>query len=131
MGDNVFAPESVGAAVAEALERGPTAATPPAVLAFLKTWKPGGTDPLALAAVMRRPPNPVFTLDQLARINLPLLIVNGENDPVMALGGRLAAILPDVRTVRVPHSGHFDLPSQPSFKSAALEFLNAAGPPGT
>ncbi len=127
VGDNVFAPEAVGAAVAEALEQGPSPATPPAVLAFLKTWKPGGTDPLALAAVMRRPPNPVFSLDQLARISLPILIVNGDSDPVTALGGRLAATLANAQVVIVPNSGHFDLPSQPLFRSTALEFLNSGG----
>jgi len=130
VGDNVFAPEAVGAAVAEALEHGPTPVTTAPVLAFLKTWKPGATNPLALAAVLRRPPNPVFSVDQLARINLPILIVNGENDPVTTLGGRLAATLANVRVASVPQSGHFDLPSQPQFKVAALEFLNAPGPIG-
>ena len=131
VGDNVFAPEAVGAAVADALERGPTPTTPPAVLAFLKTWQPGGTHPLALAAVMRRPPNPVFSVEQLARINLPMLIINGENDPVLSLGGRLAATLAAVRTLMVPQSGHFDLPGQALFKSAALEFLNAGAGDGS
>lgn len=126
VGDNVFAPEAVGTAVADALERGPTPTTPPAVLAFLKTWQPGNTDPLALAAVLRRPPNPVFSEDQLARIDVPILIVNGANDPVLALGSRLATLLTNVRSVLVPDTGHFDLPSQPLFRSAAMEFLNGA-----
>jgi pimeloyl-ACP methyl ester carboxylesterase len=124
VGDNVFAPESVGQAVADALEHGPTSTTPAAVLAFLRTWKPDGTHPLALAAVLRRPPNPVFSDDRLARIRAPVLVVNGANDPLMALGRRLAAALAEVETVIVPGAGHFDLPGQPLFKSAAIAFLN-------
>ena len=124
VGDNVFAPESVGAAVAEALERGPGPNTPPPVLTFLKTWKRGGPDPLALAALMRRPPNPVFTRERLAGIHLPILIVNGEQDPVVAMGQQLTTSLPDVRSMIVPDTGHFDLPAQPLFISAAISFLN-------
>lgn len=123
VGDNVFAPESVGLAVAEALENGPGPATPAPVLAFLKLWQPGTTDPLALAAVMRRPPNPVFTAERLRGIDVPILIVNGEHDPVVALGQRLTSSLAHVQTVLVPNTAHFDLPAQPSFISLATSFL--------
>ncbi len=130
VGDNVFAPEAVAAAVAEALELGPSAGTPPAVLAFLNTWKPGTTDPLALAAVMRRPPNPVFSPERLAALQLPVLIVIGEQDPVTRLGRRLETALKNVRSMRLPGTAHFDLPAHQAFLTAALSFLNEAGPGG-
>ena len=123
IGDNVFAPELVATAVAEALEHGPTPTTPPPVLAFLRTWKPGNTDPLALAAVMRRPANPVFSHERLATLGLPVLIVNGERDPVVALGQQLAASLKNARSVTVPNAAHFDLPKHEAFISAAIAFL--------
>src|SRR5690606_18912138 len=40
IGDNAFAPETIGDAAARALEHGPDDATPPAVQAFLATWDP-------------------------------------------------------------------------------------------
>ena len=82
IGDNVFAPESIAEAAAHALERGATADTPPPVLAFLRTWEPERNDALAIAAVLRRPPNPTFTRSGLGRIAQPVLIVNGDADPV-------------------------------------------------
>jgi pimeloyl-ACP methyl ester carboxylesterase len=124
VGDNVFAPESVAEAVADALERGPSHTTPPAVLAFLSTWKAGRTEPLALAAVLRRPPNPVFSQERLAQIGLPILIVNGERDPVAAMSRQLTNSLANARITIVPDTGHFDLPGQPLFRSAALAFLS-------
>ncbi len=81
VGDNVFAPEVVAEAAAVALERGPQPDTPPPVLAFLKTWDPERNDPLAIAAVLRRPANPVFTEAGLGTVAGPVLLVNGDRDP--------------------------------------------------
>jgi pimeloyl-ACP methyl ester carboxylesterase len=130
VGDNVFAPESVAPAVAEALEHGPNAGTPPPVLVFLKTWNRGSTDPLALAAVMRRPANPVFSPERLAQIRVPVLVVNGELDPVRTLGGRMLAALTDCQSLTVPGTAHFDLPANRLFMAAALSFLNRNGTAG-
>jgi len=123
IGDNVFAPESIAEAAARALEHGPTPETPPPVVAFLQTWESGHNDPLAIAAVLRRPPNPTFTAARLKRIAAPVLIVNGDLDPVIRLGNRLASSLADVRCVTLPGVDHFALPAQPAFIGHALDFL--------
>lgn len=130
VGDNVFSPELIAPAVADALEQGPRPTTPPAVLAFLKTWKRGHTDPLALAAVLRRPANPIFSPGRLSRIHVPTLVVNGELDPVLALGSTLLTTLPDCQSLIVPGTAHFDLPANNLFMAAALSFLNCEGNPG-
>lgn len=126
VGDNVFAPEGVAEAAARALELGPNAETPPPVLAFLKTWEPQRNDPLAVAAVLRRPPNPLFTPERLARITQPVLIVNGAEDPVARQSSRLIDSLSDVTLRTIPGVGHFDLPAQAAFIRPAIDFLQGA-----
>jgi pimeloyl-ACP methyl ester carboxylesterase len=110
-------------APALALERGATPETPPPVLAFLKTWEPDRNDALAVVAVLRRPPNPTFTDERLQGIRAPVLIVNGDSDPVMQLGSRLTSSLANVRCVTLPGVDHLGLPAQPAFIRHAVEFL--------
>jgi len=126
IGDNVFAPESIADAAATALERGPTAETPPPVLAFLRTWEPQCNDPLAIAAVLRRPPNPTFAEDGLRRIVAPVLIVNGDADPVARLGNRLVSSLANVTCVTLPGVDHLGLPAQTAFIHHAVAFLGSS-----
>lgn len=123
IGDNVFAPESIAEAAARALEHGPTPETPPPVLAFLETWEPERNDARAIAAVLRRPPNPTFTEERLRRISAPVLIVNGDADPVTRLGHRLVSSLAHVTSVILPGVDHLSLPAQPDFIRHAVEFL--------
>jgi len=124
VGDNVFAPEAIGEAAASALEHGPQADTPPPVRMFLDTWDPTLNDPLAVAAVLRRPPNPVFAEDAFMRIESPILIVNGGDDVVAHMGTRLLSAL-GVQQILLPGVGHFDLTAQKEFCTSALEFLGA------
>ena len=126
IGDNVFAAEQVAGAAAHALEAGPGPDTPTAVRAFLETWEPERNDALAVAAVLRRPANPVFTPERLRKLDCPVLIVNGELDPVARAGTRLASSLPGSRTVVISGAGHFDLPRQEKFIREALDFLGAS-----
>lgn len=127
IGDNVFAPEAIGEAAASALELGPSHDTPPPVLRFLETWEPHRNDGLAVAAVLRRPPNPVFSDDQLASIELPILLVNGSADPVGQNTIRLDRALKVARRLTLPEVSHFGLTAQPLFIHAALSFLNESG----
>jgi pimeloyl-ACP methyl ester carboxylesterase len=62
----------------------------------------------------------------LRSIRAPVLIVNGDADPVARLGARLASGLGDVRQVTLPGVDHFGLPSEPAFIRHAIEFLGAA-----
>jgi pimeloyl-ACP methyl ester carboxylesterase len=126
VGDNVFAPEGVADQAAHALECGPDADTPAPVLAFLRTWEPQRNDALAVAAVLRRPPNPVFTPERLARITRPVLIVNGEEDPVARSASQLLGSLVRVQHQTLPGVGHFDLPAQAGFIRSAIGFLQGA-----
>jgi pimeloyl-ACP methyl ester carboxylesterase len=128
VGDNVFAPESIGEAAARALESGPAADTPPPVLAFLRTWEPQRNDALAVAAVLRRPPNPVFTPARLAQISHPLLIVNGTDDPVGRASSGLLGSLTRATLKQIEGVGHFDLPAQPAFIRHAIDFLQDSRP---
>jgi pimeloyl-ACP methyl ester carboxylesterase len=128
VGDNVFAPESIGEAAARALEHGPTAETPPPVLAFLQTWEPSRNDPLAVAAILRRPPNPVFTSERLSQISQPLLVVNGTADPVGRASTRLLGSLRNAQLKTIEGVGHFDLTAQPVFIRYAIDFLQERTP---
>ena len=129
LGDNVFAPERVAPAAATALEQGPTADTPPPVMAFLREWNPARNDALAVAAVLRRPANPVFTPERLRAVTVPLLLVNGSEDPVGTPAAALVAALPDLRVITLPGTGHFDLTRDPRFQRHAHDFLVTPGLP--
>jgi pimeloyl-ACP methyl ester carboxylesterase len=122
IGDNAFAPEMVGEAAAHALEHGADEHTPPPVRAFLGTWDPSLNDPLAIAAVLRRPANPVFTEADIAAVCKPIAIVNGAADFVASMGTRLVDAL-GVEQLLLPGVGHFDLTEQPGFREFAVRFL--------
>lgn len=122
IGDNAFAPEAIGDAAAGVLENGPDDETPPPVRLFLEHWDPSLNDPLAIAAVLRRPANPIFSEDGIAAINAPTMVVNGADDFVATLGMRLFDAL-GVRQVLLPGVGHFDLTAQADFRDAAVAFL--------
>lgn len=122
IGDNAFAPEAIGDAAARALEDGPDENTPPPVRAFLETWDPALNDPLAIAAVLRRPPNPIFTEDEIAGFRLPVAVMNGGADFVASMGTRLFDTL-RVEQQLLPGIGHFDLTAQAEFRDFAIRFL--------
>lgn len=122
IGDNAFAPETVGEAAASALERGPGPDTPPGVRAFLASWDPALNDPLAVAAVLRRPANPNLAEGDVGAIRAPVAVVNGSDDFVMALGTRLFEAL-GTQPLVLPGVGHFDLTEQALFRATAVRFL--------
>lgn len=122
IGDNAFAPETVGDAAASALEHGPGPDTPPGVCAFLATWDPALNDPLAVAAVLRRPANPNLAEEDVAAIRAPVAVINGVDDFVMTMGTRLFAAL-GTKPLVLPCVGHFDLTEQVQFRETAISFL--------
>jgi pimeloyl-ACP methyl ester carboxylesterase len=123
LGDNLFAPEAVALAAALALEHGVTADTPPPVREFLRHWDGTSNQASAVAAVLRRPANPVFTPHRLRQVKMPILLVNGAVDPVAARVDQLLAALPAAQLHVLPGVGHFDLPVQPEFQRLAIAFL--------
>lgn len=126
IGDNVFAPEVFAPLAADALESpGSAAAAHSAVAPMLLRWEPDLNDARAVAAVLRRPPNPQFTPERLSQLAIPLLIVNGSEDPVGKLGDQLVRSMHNVRCESVPGVDHFGLPGDPAFQRLALDFLAA------
>lgn len=124
VGDNVFAPEGIAPLAAEALESPQSAASAhPAVRVMLRHWEPDHNDALAVAAVLRRPPNPVFTPERVRALTIPVLIVNGAEDPVASKGEVLGDCLLQARRETLPGVDHFGLPAQPAFRRLAFEFL--------
>ncbi|MCB2080384.1 MAG: alpha/beta fold hydrolase [Novosphingobium sp.] len=122
IGDNAFAPETIGDAAARALEKGPDETTPPPVLAFLETWDPELNDPLAIAAILRRPANPVFDPTRIAALRLPVAVMNGGEDFVSRMGTRLFDAL-GIEQHMLPRVGHFNLTAQQEFIDFAIRFL--------
>jgi len=83
-----------------------------------------GNDPVALVAALNAPPAPPLADADLAAIECPVLVVNGELDEVLP-ADRLLAALPDSREVIVRRTDHFALPEAFGFIDATLEFLDA------
>jgi pimeloyl-ACP methyl ester carboxylesterase len=77
-------------------------------------------DRVALAAVMRqsRPP-----LEGLDAIDIPVLILTAENDPLAHSPETLAAAIPGARTAVVGGT-HLNVVNNPEFHRAAIEFLS-------
>jgi len=128
LGDNAFAPERVAPAAAQALESGATTDTPPPVLDFLREWNPAHNDALAIAAVLRRPANPLHSPERLRQVTTPTLLVNGTLDPVAASSAALVGALPAVRLINVPGVDHFGLPRSATFRSLFLQSPTTENP---
>lgn len=125
LGDNIFAPEANGAALASTLEQGVTAQTPPGLAAFADYAIGNGNHPRAVAAVLRRPPNPVATPERLGQIRSRILIVNGNCDRTARPDGKLVGALRDVTHILLPDVDHLSLPGVEAFRSLAVSFLES------
>ena len=91
---------------------------------FVQFAKGSGNDPLALAACLRRPEQPITTGD-LGRITCPVLVVIGDKDFVWP-ADELVAALPDARLKVLRNVDHFGTPKDFGFIDALLTFLDAA-----
>lgn len=123
LGDNIFAAEKMGAEVATALELGTTGQTHPAVAGLVEYSKAGLSDSLALAAVLRRPPNPVFTKEKLRVVTCPVYVMNGWDDGVARPENELLSALPNGSLSIVPEINHLNLTSNKFFIDSAVSFL--------
>ena len=123
VGDNLFAPEPSAAALVEALENGVHSTTPAAVAGLVRYAEPSGSDPRALAAVLRRPPNPVIATAALAHVN-DILLINGETDRIAMPDSRLRAALRDPAYRSLAGVDHLALLTAPAFRSAAIAFVS-------
>lgn len=121
VGDNIFSGSTSeeAAAVIEAGQAGETGHE--AMGAFARFAQAPGNDPAALAACMRRPQEPI-TEEQLARVDVPVLVVLGDRD-FAGPADRLMAALPDARLVTLAGADHFGTPKDFRFIDAVVEFL--------
>ena len=127
LGGNVFAPESLGVAVASCLEQGIPSDAPPVVKALAEYGISSGNDALAIAACLRRTPNPELTPDRLSGVRCPVLLVAGDADTVAYPMDRLADALSDSLVATLPGVNHLNLPADGAFIQAAISFLYAKG----
>lgn len=83
-----------------------------------------GNDPLALAAILRRPNAGPLRDGELAAISCPVLVAIGDEDFVLP-ADRLVAALADGRLRTLRRTDHFATPESFDFIDATLEFLDA------
>jgi pimeloyl-ACP methyl ester carboxylesterase len=83
-----------------------------------------GNDREALAAVMKRPDEGVFTAEELKVVECPVLVVIGDRD-FAGPADQLAEALPDAKLVVLRNTDHFATPESFGFIDAVLEFLEA------
>lgn len=122
VGDTLLGPQD-REPLARALEAGDPGA--PGILGlFVRLAEGSGTDPLALAALLRRPTAPLTTAD-LARVACPVLLVLGDRDHAWP-ADQLAAAFPDARIKALKGVDHFATPTDFGFLDATLDFLGAA-----
>jgi pimeloyl-ACP methyl ester carboxylesterase len=124
VGANVFAPERGVEAVADVLESGGFDAASEPVKMMIRYSQVSGGDPLALAAVLRRPPNPQFTIERLASVKAKVLFINGSNDNGVTPVETLAGAVPGSGVITLEGTGHIDLPDNPLFARTAVVFLS-------
>jgi pimeloyl-ACP methyl ester carboxylesterase len=121
VGENLFREDSTNA-VAKALEGGDLPSHPE-MQAFARFAQNSGNDPLALAAVLRRP-TPPLTPEMLPAVTCPVLVVLGDRDFAKP-ADPLVDALPNAQLVTLKGVDHLATPTDFGFIDATLEFLDA------
>lgn len=126
LGGNVFAPEALGAVVAQCLEDGIPEDSPPVAKMLARYGVAAGNDPFAIAACLRREPNPVLTAERLQAVDCPVLLVSGDADTVAYPVDVLADSLSKSTVKILAGVDHLHLPENKVFAEAALRFLTTS-----
>ena len=126
LGGNVYAPEALGAVVAQCLEDGIPDEAPPVAKMLARYGVSAGNDPLAIAACLRREPNPLLTPERLRAVECPVLLVSGDADTVAFPVDLLADSITQSSVQILPGIDHLHLPENKDFMAAALRFLAAS-----
>ncbi len=100
----------------------PAASSNPVARGFREFAESQGNDLEALAACMRRG-RERLTPEELARIDVPVLIVVGERDDLVAGADELARAIPGARLIVVPDRDHLTVVPDHRYKEPALAFL--------
>ena len=126
LGGNVYAPEALGAVVAQCLEDGIPDEAPPVAKMLARYGVSAGNDPLAIAACLRREPNPLLTPERLRAVKCPVLLVSGDADTVAFPVDLLADSITQSSVQILPGIDHLHLPENKDFMASALRFLAAS-----
>jgi pimeloyl-ACP methyl ester carboxylesterase len=126
VGDNYFAEqrswrESVAAAM---LVDDPSAIVDDEARRFRIFGGQRGKDRLALSACMKAP-RYTYPPEALKASQRPVLVVAGENDPLVRSPLALAAAFADGRAVVLPNKDHMTAVGDPGYKRAVLDFFAA------
>lgn len=81
---------------------------------------------LALSALQMWPEGYPIQLggDDLVKVDIPVIIINGENDfPYVESDRKLADAISGARLVRIPYKNHLNVVEDERFKKEVLEFL--------
>ncbi|MGZ6008050.1 MAG: alpha/beta fold hydrolase [Rhizomicrobium sp.] len=116
--------EIVGNPMAEAMEAAdPETITDPMLKSFRQFADDQGEDRLALAALTRAKDEP-FTREELAKLDVPVLVVAGARDELAGDPEGLAKVFPDGRAVTLPGCDHFSAIPHALFKATVFDFLD-------
>lgn len=123
IGRNVFErDEAATAAIVDAIEGGDTDDNRARL--FAQYAHQPGNDPIALAAIMKRPPGVLLTPADLTGLDVPVLVAVGDQDFVLPADDLVEA-LPDARLALLRRTDHFATPESFEFIDATLEFIDA------
>jgi pimeloyl-ACP methyl ester carboxylesterase len=114
-------------AIAQSLEaRDGGAAADPGVRSFRTFAEQTRSDLRALAACIRASRQRI-SVEELATIAVPVLVVAGEKDDIAGEVGSLVAAIPDATGLTLPGRNHMNAVGDRAFKEGAIAFLRAAG----
>lgn len=116
-------------AIAEALlAEDPETITDPIAKGFRAFAEAGDNDLQALAAYMQSSREAVAR-GKLKKVDVPVLIVNGEDDTLVGSPHELAAAIPGAKLILIPDTDHLTVVPDPRFKQAVVDFLTEVSPP--
>ncbi len=128
IGQNVFErDEAATRAIVEAIEAGSDTVDSGSgnrARLFAQYAHRPGNDPVALAAIMKRPPSASLVAGDLAGVTCPVLVAIGDED-FAGPADALVDALPDARQRILRRTDHFATPESFDFIDATLEFLDA------
>jgi pimeloyl-ACP methyl ester carboxylesterase len=117
-----------GNAIADAMEAPDNGSvTDASARAFREFAELSGNDLRALAAMQRASSPSWFDPDKLGEVDLPVMVLVGEEDTLVGPPDRLATAIPGAKLVRVP-GDHLTAPGMPEFRTAVVEFLAEHSP---
>ncbi len=96
--------------------------TNPTARTFRAFAEQTGSDLKALAACIRSSRAPI-TVEDVGRLDCPVLVVVGERDVIGGSAAALAELIPGARAIEIPDRDHMKAVGDRTYKQAVLEFL--------